>query len=125
MNVLVDSSVWIAYFRGSGAADRMDRLISEGLVATNDLILAELLPSLLMRGENRLARLLRETVRFPLTPDWDDVVKLQTVCLRNGINKVGIPDLLIAQHARQHHLRLYTLDRHFTLLSQYAPLNLL
>jgi len=125
MNVLVDSSVWIAYFRGSDAADRMDWLISEGLVATNDLILAELLPSLLVRGENRLARLLRETVRFPLTPDWDDVIKLQTVCLRNGINKVGIPDLLIAQHARQHHLRLYTLDRHFTLLSRYAPLNLL
>lgn len=125
MNVLVDSSVWIAYFRGSDAADRMDWLISEGLVATNDLILAELLPSLLVRGENRLARLLRETVRFPLTPDWDDVIKLQTVCLRKGINKVGIPDLLIAQHARQHHLRLYTLDRHFTLLSQYIPLNLL
>lgn len=125
MNVLVDSSVWIAYFRGSDAADRMDWLISEGLVATNDLILAELLPSLLVRGENRLARLLQETVRFPLTPDWDDVIKLQTVCLRNGINKVGIPDLLIAQHARQHRLCLYTLDRHFTLLSQYAPLNLL
>ena len=125
MNVLVDSSVWIAYFRSSDAADRMDWLISEGLVATNDLILAELLPSLLVRGENRLARLLRETVRFPLTPDWDDVINLQTVCLRNGINKVGIPDLLIAQHARQHHLRLYTLDRHFTLLAQYAPLNLL
>ena len=125
MNVLVDSSVWIAYFRGSDAAGRMDWLISEGLVATNDLILAELLPSLLVRGENRLARLLRETVRFPLTPDWDDVIGLQTVCLRNGINKVGIPDLLIAQHARQHHLRLYTLDRHFTLLSQYTPLTLL
>ena len=125
MNVLVDSSVWIAYFRGSDGADRMDWLISEGLVATNDLILAEMLPSLLVRGENRLARLLRETVRFPLTPDWDDVIKLQTVCLRNGINKVGIPDLLIAQHARQHHLRLYTFDRHFTLLSQYIPLNLL
>lgn len=125
MNVLVDSSAWIAYFRGSGAADRMDWLISEGLVATNDLILAELLPSLLVRGENRLARLLRETVRFPLTPDWNDVINLQTVCLRNGINKVGIPDLLIAQHVRQHHIPLYTLDRHFTLLSRYIPLNLL
>jgi len=103
----------------------MDWLISEGLVATNDLILAELLPALRVWGESRLARLLRETVRFPLTPDWDDVVRIQMVCLRNGINQVGIPDLLIAQHARQHHLRLYTLDQHFFLLSQYTPLNLL
>ena len=60
-----------------------------------------------------------------LQVDTIKVVHLQTVCLRNGINKVGIPDLLIAQHARQHRLRLYTLDRHFTMLSQYAPLNLL
>ena len=125
MNVLVDSSVWIAYFRGTDAAGRMDWLISEGLVVTNDLILAELLPALLVRGERRLARLLRETVRFPLIPDWDDVIGMQTVCLRNGINKVGIPDLLIAQHAQQHHLCLYTLDRHFTLLSQYTSLKLL
>jgi len=125
MNVLVDSSVWIAYFRGSDAADRMDWLISEGLVVTNDMILAELLPALLVRGERRLARLLRETVRYPLTPDWDDVIGMQTVCLRNGINKVGIPDLLIAQHAQQRHLCLYTLDRHFTLLSQHTSLKLL
>ena len=125
MNVLVDSSIWIAYFRGSEAADRMDWLISEGLVVTNELILAELLPALLVRGERRLVHLLRETARFPLTPDWDEVIGMQAVCLRNGINKVGIPDLLIAQHARQHHLSLYTLDRHFTLLSQYISLKLL
>lgn len=125
MNVLVDSSVWIAYFRGSDAANRMDWLISEGLVVTNDLILAELLPALLVRGERRLARLLRETVRYPLTPDWDDVINMQTVCLRNGINKVGIPDLLIAQYAQQHNLCLYTLGRHFTLLSQHTSLTLI
>ena len=125
MNVLVDSSIWIAYFRGSDTADRMDWLISEGLIVTNDLILSELLPALLVRGERRLVHLLREVVRSPLTPDWNEVIEMQTVCLQNGINKVGIPDLLIAQHARQYHLYLYTLDRHFTLISQYISLEIL
>ena len=50
---------------------------------------------------------------------------MQTICLRNGINKVGIPDLLIAQQAQRHRLCLYTLDRHFALLSQHTPLELL
>lgn len=125
MNVLIDSSIWIAYFRGSNEASRMDWLISEGLIVTNELILAELLPVLLVRGERRLVHLLREVVRSPLTPDWNEVVEIQTVCLQNGINKMGIPDLLIAQHARQHHLYLYTLDQHFTLLSQHISLKLL
>lgn len=125
MNVLIDSSIWIAYFRGSNETSRMDWLISEGLIVTNELILAELLPVLLVRGERRLVHLLREVVRSPLTPDWNEVVEIQTVCLQNGINKMGIPDLLIAQHARQHHLYLYTLDRHFTLLSQHISLKLL
>jgi len=45
MNILVDTPVWIDYFRGTGSADLVDRLIEENLVATNDLILAELVPA--------------------------------------------------------------------------------
>ena len=50
MKVLVDSSVWVAYFRGDGDLRRMDWLIEEGLLVTNDLILAELVPPLLLRA---------------------------------------------------------------------------
>jgi predicted nucleic acid-binding protein len=43
--ILVDSSVWIDYFRGtkSGAADRLDQLLQTEPVAIGDLILAEVL----------------------------------------------------------------------------------
>ncbi len=40
MRVLVDSSVWINWFRGSGG-DELDTLIDENLLAINDLILAD------------------------------------------------------------------------------------
>lgn len=124
MKVLVDSSVWVAYFRGASAPPEVDLLIEENLLVTNDLILAELAPPLLVRGENRLVNLLRDIERVPLTIDWDAIIHLQVTCLRNGINKVGIPDLIIAQNAMQNGLRLFSLDRHFRLLRAHLPLRL-
>jgi predicted nucleic acid-binding protein len=124
MNVLVDSSVWIAYFRGTSDLPSLDWLIEEGLAVTNDLILAELTPALFVRGERRLVGLLREIERVPLTLDWNGIVEMQVTCLRNGINKVGIPDLIVAQHAMQHNLSLFSLDKHFRLLSKHVALKL-
>jgi predicted nucleic acid-binding protein len=43
--ILVDSSVWIDYFRGSAShqSDRLDSLLGVELLATGDLILTEVL----------------------------------------------------------------------------------
>ena len=65
---------------------------------------------------------MREITCPPLTIDWEDLIQMQVECLRHGINKVGIPDLMIAQHAIQNHLELYSRDRHFKLIAQYVPL---
>jgi predicted nucleic acid-binding protein len=124
MNVLVDSSVWVAYFRGASDLPSLDWLIEEGLVVTNDLILAELTPALLVRGERKLVGLLREIECIPLALDWEGIIEMQVTCLRNGINKVGIPDLIVAQQALLHNLSLFSLDKHFRLLSKHVPLNL-
>lgn len=124
MKVLVDSSVWVAYFRGTDELPLVDWLIEEDMVVTNDLILAELTPLLLVRRERKLVGLLHDIERFPLTLDWDGIIQLQVTCLRNGINKVGIPDLMIAQFTMQNNLSLFSLDKHFRLLGKYVPLNL-
>ena len=124
MNVLVDSSVWVAYFRGTSDLPSLDWMIDEGLAVTNDIILAELTPALLVRGERKLVGLLREIERVPLTLDWDGIIEMQVTCLRNGINKVGIPDLLVAQQAMQYNLSLFSLDKHFRLLSKHVALQL-
>lgn len=124
MKVLLDSSVWVAYFRGTNDLPEVDWLIEEDLLVTNDLVLAELLPALLVRGESRLASLLGDIQRLPLTIDWDGIVRMQVTCLRNGINKVGIPDLILAQHAGQNGISLFSLDQHFGLLSKHVSLNL-
>lgn len=122
MRVLVDSSVWIAYFRGTDDSDRLDRLIDDNLVTTNDLILAELLPPLYLRGLKRLIDLMGEIERIPLAIDWSRIIEMQVTCLRNGINNVGVPDLIIAQNALQHGLQLFTRDEHFSRMSAHIPL---
>ena len=122
MNCLVDSSVWVAYFRGTNALPMLDWLIEEGLVVTNDIILAELTPALLVRGERKLVSVLREMECVPLAVDWNGIIEMQVACLRNGINKVGIPDLMVAQNAMQHNLSLFSLDKHFRLLGKHVPL---
>lgn len=124
MSVLIDSSVWIEYFRGRGEADVVDALIEENLVAINDLILAELLPGLQLRREKQLIGLLKEIQRYPMAVDWGHLVTMQVVCLQNGINKVGIPDLMIAQNAMLNGLSLYSLDRHFRLMAGHLPLKI-
>ncbi|MBT3193346.1 MAG: PIN domain-containing protein [Verrucomicrobia bacterium] len=124
MSVLVDSSIWIEYFRGSANDGRLDFLIEENLIVVNDLILAELIPALHMRRQRKLIGLMREIVCPPLEVDWNDLVQMQIACLKHGINKVGIPDLMIAQHAIQNRLELYTRDKHFKLIAQHIALAL-
>ena len=124
MSVLVDSSIWIEYFRGSMNDGRLDFLIEENLVVVNDLILAELTPALHLRRQRKLIGLMQEIICPPLQLDWADLIQMQIACLKHGINKIGIPDLIIAQHAIQNHLELYTRDKHFKLIAQHVPLSL-
>ena len=124
MSVLVDSSVWIDYFRGSAGSVRLDYLIEENLVVVNDLILAEIIPALQIKKQSKLIDLMRQIACPALHVDWNDLMQLQITCLRNVINSVGIPDLMIAQHAIQNHLELYSLDKHFQLLAKHIPLEL-
>lgn len=125
MSVLVDSSVWIAYFRGEGeVGDDLDFLIEENLAFVNDLILAEIVPPLRFRRKDALVGLLSLVSKHPMNVNWEDVIRMQVVCLRRGINKVGVPDLMIAQHANQNGLQLFTLDRHFRLMREFVGLEL-
>ena len=111
MDVLVDSSVWIDYFKGAARSTALDMLIDENLVVTNDLILAELIPFLLLKKQKALVGLLQKIRRLPLGIDWDHIMELQFSCLRHGNNGVGIPDLIIAQNAKANRSLLYSLDK--------------
>ena len=122
--VLVDSSVWIAFFRGSIPQESLFELIDANQICINDLVLSEIVPSLIMRKEKGLVDTLYRIQRYPLSIDWNELIDFQVKNLRKGINKVGISDLIIMQNVIQQNLVLYTLDSHFKKMAEIFPFKL-
>lgn len=124
MNVIVDTSVWIDYFKKGNQPSIMDVLIDENLVTTNDIILAELIPFLRVKKQERLITLLVKIRRLPLQIDWEKIIEYQVKCLQEGINGIGIPDLIIAQNSIHHQCKIHSLDKHFRLLQDVTEVEL-
>jgi predicted nucleic acid-binding protein len=56
--------------------------------------------------------------------NWEEIIEFQVKCLKSGAHGVGIPDLIIAQNARENNCKVYSLDKHFRLLHQVLKLKL-
>ena len=125
MTVLVDTSIWIDYFRTGNNSERLDFLIDENLIVINDLILAELVPSLRVRNQRKIVKLLYNIDKLELSINWDQIIEFQFKCLKNGLNGIGIPDLIVAQNAKQNLCKLYSLDRHFIIMKDILRLQLM
>lgn len=125
--VLVDSSIWIEYFRGKEISNPLNYLIDINNICINDLILAELIPSITHKKECVLKELLFAVKNYPVNINWQRIISMQTMNLQNGINKVGIADLIIVQNAIDNNLELYAIDKQFSRMRElhgfklYAP----
>ena len=124
MKVLVDTSVWIDYFRGADNSKNLDLLIDDNIIVTNEIVLAELVPYLKIKKQKKVIDLLHEIQKTPLDINWKEITEFQVKCLENGANGVGIPDLIIAQNAKQNGSSIYSLDKHFRLLNQVLKVDL-
>jgi predicted nucleic acid-binding protein len=113
MQILVDTSIWIDYFKKGDLSLNLDDLLLDDRVAINDIILAELIPLLQLKKQSTIIDLLKNVVFYPLIIDWDEIIEWQTMCLNSGINGVGIPDFLITQNAVQNYFPVYSLDKNF------------
>ncbi len=114
--ILVDTSVWIAFFRGREEAKTLFPLLEANQLCTNDLILAELIPFLKHKRETTVIGLLNTLERIKIEIEWNEIIEMQTRNLKNGINRVGIPDLIIAQNAIRNKIKLFSFDKHFELM---------
>jgi len=122
MSVIVDTSVWIEYFRSGSNSTKLDFLIDEDLIVINDLILAELVPFLKIQNQKNIIKLLFNIKKLDLTLNWDQIIEFQFNCLKNGLNGIGIPDLIVAQNAKQNRCQIYSFDTHFRLMKDhYCP----
>jgi len=122
MSILVDTSAWIEYFRSGKNSKKLDLLIDENLIATNNLIFAELVPFLKIRNQQKIINLLYDIKKLDLLIDWNQIIEFQFKCLEDGLNGISIPDLIIAQNAKQNRCEIYSLDNHFKLMKDILDL---
>lgn len=122
--ILVDTSVWIDYFRGGEHSEDLSDLIQLDVVCTNEIILTELLPVLVHRNQKDLTEALQALPCVPYTVFWAGIRLVQNLNIKSGINKVGLPDLMIAQHCIDCNLELWSLDKHFQMMSKHIALKL-
>ena len=122
--ILVDSSVWISFLKGDEKVKKLDQLIQFNKICTNELILAELIPSIQQKKEKHLIELFHQIKINPIRLEWNDIIEMQIKNLKNGINKIGIPDLIILQNAVQYETPLFTLDKHFLLMQSFHKIEL-
>ena len=123
--VLVDSSVWISYFRDKSSHNILSELIYNNQICINDIILAELFPFLKIKNENEIIDSLIHITRIPMEINWNLIINYQIINLKHGINKVGIPDLIILDNVISNNLVLFSEDKHFKLMEKYINVTLL
>ena len=125
--VLVDTSVWIAFFRegSSSAAKKLDALMEEGEACICGLIEAELLPGLHKKDRARVRTLMTGLPCLETAADiWRDVADIQERSLAQGFGPFSIPDLIVAAVALRHKVPLFSLDKHFLSIARVTGLQL-
>ena len=116
--ILVDSSVWIDYFRGqrTPASDRLDELLGVEAIATGDLILAEVLQGLVTDAEFEQGRQL--LTALPIVQLLNESIAIQAARNYRTLRARGITvrktiDTLIATSCIEQGLELLSSDRDF------------
>jgi predicted nucleic acid-binding protein len=121
-NILIDSSAWIEYFKGNNDFLIINDFIDDNKICTNDLILAELEPSMIHQKETRLIELMNSIYKYELYTNWSELKQYQLMNLQNGNNNIPISDLIIVQNCIENNLIIVTQDKHFKLMAKYLPI---
>ncbi|MBM3132726.1 MAG: PIN domain-containing protein [Chloroflexi bacterium] len=113
--VLLDTCIWIDYFRKrSGIYEEVGQLIDSGRVCCSKLILAELIQG--ARSEKEIEVIKDLTRVFPAieeSPDsWERAGTLSFQLRKSG-KSIGLSDCYIATLAMQNGVSVYTRDEHF------------
>ena len=127
MSILVDSSVWITFFRGDReSVSRLDPLLAERHVAITGPIYAEVLSGCRHHRDLTRMRIFFRSLTWIAESDgvWDRVAETRFLLLRKG-KQSTVTDLMIALAAESSGSPLMTRDRDFTPISEVIPLTLL
>ena len=125
--VLVDTSVWIEFFRKKDPWHRaVEQLMDEDRVCCTGLVLAELLQG--ARSDQEIAVLKDFIHVFPFFADspqrWTEAGELSYRLQRKG-KTAGLSDCYLAAIVQANNAIMLTRDKHFDAIKSVVPLHLL
>lgn len=125
--VLVDTSVWVEYFRrgNSDLSARLDELMEEGGISIPAIVLAELVQGARTEPEIRTIEDLRDsfTVLDQKDSTWIDAGKLSYNLRRKG-KSIHLTDCYIAVIAWENGCGILTRDVHFRDIGEVLDIKL-
>lgn len=124
MNVIIDTSVWIHFFKGKDYPD-VESALQDGKVYLTPVIAAELLSGVSSKQEEK--DLLQFINTLPLIEGplshWIRVGQLRNLCSKKGLS-CSTPDVHIAQTTLDLNGILYTSDKIFIKLASVVKFGL-
>jgi predicted nucleic acid-binding protein len=128
--ILVDSSAWVEFLRGTGSSThrRLRSALQEGEeVAWTDLVALEVLAGARDDADHdRLRRLLygQHFLAVDGPADYESAAELYRACRRGGDTPRRLADCLIAVVAIRNDVELLCCDVDFQVIARHAPLRL-
>ncbi|MDE2060700.1 MAG: PIN domain-containing protein [candidate division NC10 bacterium] len=113
--VIIDTSLWIEYFKGSAPnASFVERLVLEERAVTTGAVLAELLQGVRSEREGQtIAEVFGGLPTLEITTEiWKAAGQLACALRRQGVT-VPLTDVALGALALGHHLLVFSLDKHF------------
>ena len=126
--VLIDTSVWIAYFKNTSAelCERVEALMSEAEICVPKIVLAELLQG--SRSEREIRTIESFFGAFTIVDQgehsWVNAGKLAYQLRKKG-KTVNLADCYIAVIAHEQECPILTLDEHFKDIREGIAITLL
>ncbi|AEF17972.1 MULTISPECIES: type II toxin-antitoxin system VapC family toxin [Thermoanaerobacterium] len=117
-NILVDTSVWIEYFRDKREiVEIIDDMLLQGKVYITGLIIAELFQG--VKTEKERGMLERYIDSIPTVScdykDWIEIGKLSFKLRRDG-KTIPLSDVLIAYLSIKNDMMIFSFDGHFKMI---------
>jgi len=115
IGVLVDTSVWIEFFKQqSETGDKLSELIIKNVVWTCGIVLFEIIQG--VKTEDEKATLLETLLSLQYVemtqPLWQKAGELSASLKKKGVN-LPLSDIFIATICLKQNLQIFTLDKHF------------
>lgn len=125
--VLIDTSIWIHYFRGKNEVyKKVNELIDSGRVCSLGLVMAELIQGAKTEKEIRVikdvATVFPRLIEGPHSWENGGVLSFR---LKKAGKSIGLADCYIATIAKENNAIIYTLDEHFKEMQNYVDVALL